>query len=412
MLFSITSVSKVLRMKDMNIFTIFYLFFNIIYVVPILFYWISGIPNYGYHLGYNLAIEDKKVALVYNILTLSALVIFYFYIRKKSKYIKAKTISFKIPEIHFKYKNFILLILLMIIILPIIIILLAPRSSVYLSTLGYFSSFYYTPNAIELAYHNNIRPFVFIAFAAFVGIRLLNNSKMLNIYVYPCLLFWLSLENKRTLFAFLILAFAYIDTFKQEPRAKTIIKNFGFAALIIFGYFLLYGVVTGKQAEIVSSFDQMKQYFLRDVDLKLSLYWRNNPDHFHFLDYPGQSLVFDLFRFVPRSIWIDKPWPYDVYATSAAMGNSQFTFYSWNVQVSWIGELVTNLGIIGYFLAIYSYIILDRIAVKTNNLTFSIFIFYVMIRLSMLGFNSTVRELVFLIIFYIIIKFKEKGGNN
>lgn len=59
--------------------------------------------------------------------------------------------------------------------------------------------------------------------------------------------------------------------------------------------------------------------FSRDDRVKMTIYSELYPDRMKILDYRGQSIVFDLTMFIPRSIWEEKPWPYAVYFTSAML---------------------------------------------------------------------------------------------
>lgn len=414
---SIFTISNVIKKKIYSLFTLIFLMFNVLYVTPILFYWILGIPDYGNHHGYNLAINDERTSIIYNILITIGVVIFYRYLKKKASNNKInnnKKREFTLEGFKFKYNNFLVIVLLIIIFLPFLAIILSPNPENYLLTLGYFNSQVTSPNTIEIAYHQQLHWIVLSAFLSFILLRLLSNNKLLNIYIYMNIFFWLLLENKRTLFAFLIFAFAFIDSFKKKENNKKIIKKFIIAGIMVLAYFLIYSFISGKESQTMTNVDLLRQYFFRDVDLKLGIYWRLNPNHFHLLDYNGQSLVYDMLFYIPRSYWPTKPWPYDVYATSAAMGHNSFYFYDWNIQVSWIGELVSNLGIVGFLIGISSYIWLNNIVTKINNPLLSFFSFYYLIRMSMLGFSSNQMEttILLLIIFSFLLKNERKKIKN
>src|SRR6185436_5545090 len=62
------------------------------------------------------------------------------------------------------------------------------------------------------------------------------------------------------------------------------------------------------------------------------------------LEFRGESLLFNLAMFVPRTAWPNKPWPYAVYDTAHALGLTRVSSIGWGVTTSWLGESIANFG--------------------------------------------------------------------
>jgi len=84
----------------------------------------------------------------------------------------------------------------------------------------------------------------------------------------------------------------------------------------------------------------------RDHIIKQTLYAELHPDKLSILEYRGQSLLFDITAFVPRELWADKPLPYALYATAAALG-AKPQMFGWGFTTSWLEEAIANLSWFG-----------------------------------------------------------------
>lgn len=100
------------------------------------------------------------------------------------------------------------------------------------------------------------------------------------------------------------------------------------------------------QITIVSAYDNFRIDMGRDHDLKLALSREIDPVLPPILERRGQSLLFIAAIFVPRRVWAEKPWPYAVYATSAALAIPQRDL-GWGLTTSLVSEFVANFGLAG-----------------------------------------------------------------
>ena len=418
---TITTIN-IIKKKNYSLFVFVFFIYEVIYVLPVIFYWIFGLPDYKFFIGYNMAVNDEFTDIVYCILITIGILVYYFYL-KKEKYTNEISEIFakiKLPMFFQKNRGIIILILMFFSLLPMIGIIISPNPRVYLTTLGYFSGGRYTPNQSEIIFHQNTRFIVTIGFFSLILIRILTKNILIRFFSFFCIIFWVLFSEKRTSFALLIFAFAFIDIYKSSSRnfkRSNIVLILIRALIIVVTYFYIYGMVSGKnEMNDISSLDTFRQYFFRDADLKLAIYWRLNPNNYYLLDYNGQSLLYNLFFYIRRAKWPNKPWPYDVYATCGALGLKNFVYFDWNVQVNWISEWMANFGYFGYFIGLYSYIILDKIVKKINNPIFTIYMFYYFTVMSVLGFNSLQLATVILVIMLLFLSKKnpknKKRSNN
>lgn len=408
---TITTIN-IIHKKNYSVFTLVFFMYETLYVLPVIFYWIFGLPDYKLFIGYNMAVNDELTDIVYCILIVSGILIFYFYLRNK-KNVDTNRITFTKMGLSLflkKNKNCILFILMFFSLLPFIGIIMSPNPKVYLSTLGYFSGTHYIPNQREILYRQSTHFIVSISFVSLILIKFLNKNILIRLFSIFCIVFFVLFEGKRTSFALLIFAFAFIDIYKSSSnkfKRNSIMLTLIRALIMVLSYFYIYGTISGKnQINDIVLIDTFRQYFFRDADLKLAIYWRLHPKDYYLLDYSGQSLLYNMFFYIKRVNWINKPWPYDMYATCGALGLNNFMFFCWNVQVCWISEWLANFGVIGYFISIYSYIILDIKARKINNPIFTLYVFYYFVIMSVLGFNCAQLETVILI--FLIVLFSKK----
>ena len=123
------------------------------------------------------------------------------------------------------------------------------------------------------------------------------------------------------------------------------------------GYFCVYQIIIGKTVGGGSSnmVAMYIIYFSRILDFKLATFALIYPEKIKILDYPLQSFIFDVTFFIPRNVWIGKPYPYGVYYT-AAWQNTSPLINSFRYTVSWFGEALSNLNFWGIPIGIFFYV--------------------------------------------------------
>ena len=107
------------------------------------------------------------------------------------------------------------------------------------------------------------------------------------------------------------------------------IKKIAPKYILLFGltavYFYAYMYLTDKISYNSDWYYEMQEYIFRSMHVRFSIYAALNPSRIHILDYPGQSILYSLFFFVPRAIWTSKPWPYIDYYMRGVLGLSSLS---------------------------------------------------------------------------------------
>ena len=143
-------------------------------------------------------------------------------------------------------------------------------------------------------------------------------------------------------------------------------------------------------------------------NVKVAIYDRLNDKII--LKYPGESILYNLLWFIPRSIWESKPYPYYKYFTSYVFsGIYNGKISNSNFQVNMLSEFISNFGII--FGTIITLIIIIKI-IKTsensnNKITYFSGVGFVALYMTY-GFENIVRYIFLIWIFSKIYTFISK----
>ena len=172
------------------------------------------------------------------------------------------------------------------------------------------------------------------------------------------------INGKRGILIALLLGIIVIDLFNSLKANRKIISKTILFLLIIISYFKLFSYLTGKQSGS-DFFYLYNLYFSRLGSEKLSIYdslYTNK-----MLQYPGQSVLFDLLFFVPRKIWLNKPSFFAAYYTGYAYFGDGSCFLRDNLLVNIWSEFYANFGIGGHFIALYIIITLAKYAERSAS---------------------------------------------
>ena len=174
---------------------------------------------------------------------------------------------------------------------------------------------------------------------------------------YLAILVYCFLNGKRTIFAFSIMGVIFINILKTN---KINLKKIVFELAFVIAFFITYSLFSGKGGNFGSGIMNIMMnyimYFDRAFVTKIAIFNKLNPELVHILDYTGQTILFDLFFWIPRGFWSNKPYPYAVYFTSGVVGNREFSMVSWRFQTSVYAEWISNFNIIGLFVLFIVYI--------------------------------------------------------
>jgi hypothetical protein len=138
-----------------------------------------------------------------------------------------------------------------------------------------------------------------------------------------------------------------------KRTTKTLVAAAGIA--LIAGFSLLYQFNLRDMDSTTAGYlyESYRIDFGRDHGIKLALHKELDESERPLLEYRGQSVLFALTFWVPRSWWPDKPYPYYVYYTGAVLDvPTRYTWLGWGVTNSWLDEAIANFGLLGMILGI------------------------------------------------------------
>lgn len=337
--------------------------FELEYVLPLIvetFWYLFKLQSNMFP-AIDYALCDKNTNIIYSILTIILQIVF-FYFGKKSKI----TIDvLKYPNINkhlfffFKCLRF----------LPLITVLLSPNPIIYFAS---YAPFVFNRDNIavdSLEYHSSIVMMsTTIAFASTMFVQLFrkHTTKKQNFVQYFAMFIYCFINGKRTLLAFSILGFILIEMLKSK---KINVKKILFQGFFIIAFFIIYSLVSGK-GDYYGNMNLIMNYILyfdRAFVTKVAIYDILNKGTIHILDYPLQTLIFNFFFYVPRTIWSTKPYPYAVYFTSGVVGNKTFSMVPWRFQTSVYAEWISNLGMFGIFVYVLIFLWFVKKTEKKKN---------------------------------------------
>lgn len=342
------------------------LIFYAMQVLPIfvsLFGKLDKIQLYYEYMYY--AMIDDSVAYIYDLFAIAGMLILSYNADKLSKYSNVSVLSnFKLGA----KRQYVVAMAAICMVLPLFGIILAPHPQVYLK----FSYFYmneYSNTGVDYLYHRTIMKILtYISFAGMmVFYYLAKRNKKLYTYLVLILVTWVN--GKRTLMVFMIAGILVIDFLKWDKHSRRYINRLIWKAIffgiIIVGYYLFYNDKTGK-SNFADDYLLYATYFSRMSNVKVSIYDLLNQGKM--LQYPCQTLLYNLLFFIPRVLWEGKPYPYYKYFTSYVYyGVSNKVVPNMQFQVNIWSEFISNMGIFGYVAALYLVIWIVKKSEKSSN---------------------------------------------
>lgn len=345
--------------------------FDLVMIIPTILELIWGGPKIPYQ-TLALAMYDENTNILFCIFLIFVQCLFSIEI-KRLKRIDSNTLtndSYTIDgnivyDKSLKYKNILLLFSYITPVVVIISILVSPDPS-------YFFNLFSDPTNIMNNYIQfyDIKYMGFLVYALLLSVAILkwydNDDKLLGrlIRIFYVLLIMISI-HKRTFMMIAIGLCLIIDIVKGK-KIKKIIFWYTLYIVIAAYYFVYYAYGSGKASNNDDWYYEFNEYFFRSMHMKFAIYASLNPSTIHILDYPGQSILFDLFYFIPRSLWPTKPWPYIYYFISGVMGYSSYQFVSWQMPPSYYPEFVSNFGILGLFISVIFTVWISRFLDKRS----------------------------------------------
>lgn len=291
----VNSVKKIVR-GTKSIILITEIAFYIVQIIPFILILIFNFQDdyRGYPNVYR-AINDNTVRYIYCIFILAIMLLLHYY---EKKYLRKHKVSFPFSNTQNIMVDFLIFLGMF---LPVLGVLLAPNPLNYF-TYSFFQTHNISRSSMEYVYHNTIiRNLNYIAFfcAVYMYFRKSSRRKYNNLIGCSIIIYsWI--DGKRALFCFSLIAILLIDWLKKEQgkNIKLLKKGFIFLFIIVI-YFVFNGNISGK-SDINTDLINYELYFSRMSSVMTSIYDVIN--NWEILDYHGQSLLYNIFFFIPRLI--------------------------------------------------------------------------------------------------------------
>lgn len=401
---------------NVNVFWVAFYTFFVFFIMPNMILVLSE-PLEIYSYGYTFIEDDLLVDIIYNIFICITFCTLYQLAKKNYKLTKrtriltkqeyAKLLNIKLPPM-------VNVLIVLVSLLPLIVVILAPEPKLYFK---YFAAFQMVGLAISeeaLKWHVNIISNVLqvsVIAVILLWIQVPNDKSFINqcikkiylIIISCCILFF---SSKRTLgiLLFLILLMIEVLRNKKTPWIKIVL-----VVSACLGYFCVYQIIVGKTVGGGSSniFTMYIIYFSRILDFKLATFALIYPEKIQILDYPLQSFIFDVTFYIPRSIWIGKPYPYGVYYT-AAWQNTTPLLNSFRYTVSWFGEALSNLNFWGIPIGIFFYVEGLKLIGKFRNPIVQLYGMLTAVYFMVTHVQSNFVNIIILFVLYVFFEKKKK----
>ena len=312
----------------------------------------TGIWRYMY-----LAMTDFWTGSIYDFITVVTIVIMHISSRRLVRSDKSANILKLKSVINYPLVKIFVLVGMF---APVILsVALAPNPRIYFSY-SYFYMNSYNELSAAYIYHANVVTRLCFITVIFTIIQYFSKSDkhlIFNIEVLAAVFLCTWINGKRAILIFMLFGILAVDFLDSTQDYKKLIKKAILFAIISLVYFEAFSSITGKQSES-EFFDLYNMYFSRLGCEKLSIY-----DHLYtnaMLEYPGQTLLYDLLFFVPRELWENKPSFFATYFTGYAYYGVGTHFLPSNLLVNIWTEFYANFGLIGHFIALLIVILLAK----------------------------------------------------
>lgn len=380
-------------------FTVLQVLFFFVFILPLLLDMIFGVPEYTSFPGFYEAGKSKLTSYIYNLFIL--FVSYFNWFARGSK-----TIEINFKDIGIKFDIFLLVLMF----LPIFLFLFAPDQSYYKIYGGNPARNYSLDASI---YHGfiNFSSFISVIFGAYLISKYISKNILFGIFIFAIILIDFWLNGKRTivlLFSFFLGLFFWL----KYKNFKSIFLIFTlFLSFLIFSNWYQSNVRDlGDQVSVKENYENIRVDFFRDQRVKMAIYSELYPHQMKILSYPGQSFVFVSTFYIPRSIWLDKPYPYAQYFTSALFF-SDAKLWGWGMTTSIYDEFIANFGFLG---VVFLQILLFFYFKSVNNISsnyFKIFALFLVMLLFMVQIIAFMTIYIFGFIWFLKLrnKFRLKG---
>lgn len=313
--------------------------------LPLLLDVVVGQPDYEAQPGYYRASREESVALIYCAYVSVVPVIMYLAGRSRGGRDPVSAEQLAALAARMQRMNILLWVLIA---MPLVMLLWAPNPRLYLE----YGAGALAPLRVEESdFHGIFALTCLLSVLAACG-WLLGRGKVRVVSlcaVAPFVAASLWLFGKRSIVALTLLFMVYVLWRRGVlVRGRLLVGGFLAVAIMALVSTTYQMNVRGKwNLEGGIDYDGMRIDYGRDASIKLALERELDDSSRPVLEYRGQSVVFCAFIAVPRAAWPDKPWPYAVYLTAAALDLAGVDYLGWGLTSSWLDEAIADFGWLG-----------------------------------------------------------------
>lgn len=316
--------------------------------VPLGFDLTGNLPDYRFWPTYRYSSEDYQTNLIF-LVYMAICPPIWWYTTKKQRMVAIQKISPRLNKEFHRYLQNLVPFFWLILISPLVLLMFAPDPFVYLDYAAIVREEFAGPT---FDYHLYISTATTVALLA--AASLLYAAKRvwpMLVVLSPFVICAMWLNGKRACVVIWLLLLVIVLRMRGQLQGFRLILACSLALGIFVGYSFTYQSRYRSNSVLTmeAAYQNYRIDFGRDQGIKMAIYGELNPQYVQILEYRGQSLLFDMTFFVPRSAWPDKPWPYAVYSTAAAL-NFPMDYIGWGVTTSILEEAVANFSWLGLIL--------------------------------------------------------------
>ena len=332
--------------------------FCLLYGIPIGLDLAIGIPEYVLTPGLRAGVNDESTVLIYNwFVSLFPIILWY-----SSMANPRGSAGFKAFEVGtLRWPLCILLVS------PLPVALLSPKLEMYLV---YGAIIQESTTSAAYEHHGFVAMACILSMLSGAALLLVNERLARTlILTLPFTMISIWLQGKRSSVALFLILIWFVGWARGLIRARTLWLHVSVSVLLFSTYIAWYQNTFRPSAVLdgYTTYENSRIDYGRDHHLKAALFSEMPSNEPRILDDRGQSILFSLAMFVPRSQWPDKPLPYAIYMTGFALQSFQAN-RGWGLTTSILDESVANFGWFGLIIGPSLLIALCRLCDQSCDL--------------------------------------------
>ena len=355
---------KQIKYGSLNVYDLLQFVFFCVNVFPLLTDYLFQDQLKGLLDKIYIAMTDVTVSVVYDIIVICISYVLY---TLSNRYRIADESYLKSVET-IKLNKILRSVTIIVALLPLISIMFSPDISVYFK-FAYFYTNEGNSLTINRIYHEAVvNLFINYSMVVILLYYFSQNRKQWIVYMLTFINLWISQKRAFIFFVFGGIIFYDLLSQKHANDIKGFFKKTVFLLLTATSYFIVYSNNTIKQVD-EDPYTTYVMYATRHYCMKTAIYDALNENKI--LDSTGQTMWFDLFFFIPRTYWTEKPVMYQRYFTNYVFGRDMSNQVDWvNFLVNIWTEYISNFGaILGPIIALILIWLITRLSAN-NRITY------------------------------------------